>query len=152
MYREDYYFTLGVREAATAEEIRDAYRALMKQYHPDFNEGSPRANERGKRINEAYEVLSDPKKKADYDRWLKQTTASATPQQDSANVNNDAPQDSYGHSSDSWYSEETFREKARHSQQQADVNVSAPMVSPTKPDSALASPQGLSTDSPREGK
>ena len=70
-YREDYYFVLGVREDADQEEIRAAYRRLMKQYHPDLNWGNPMAQERGKRINEAYEVLSDPARRRDHGDWLR---------------------------------------------------------------------------------
>ena len=112
-YREDYYFTLGVKESATAAEIRDAYRALMKQYHPDLNEGNARANVRGKRINEAYEVLSDPKKRATYDKWLKGTSASPSPQHDTAGAKQDDVESSKGQSSGSWYREEVVRQKAQ---------------------------------------
>ena len=69
-YNDDYYFILGVKEDASEQEIRAAYWERMRQYHPDLNEDKERANERGKRINEAYEVLSDPAERADYDEWL----------------------------------------------------------------------------------
>ena len=84
--RGDHYFTLGVKDTATAEEIRDAYRALMKQYHPDLNEGNVRANDRGKRINEAYGVLSDPKSRAEYDKWVNGTSDSSSPSNATADV------------------------------------------------------------------
>jgi len=63
---KDYYAILGVPRNATPEEIEEAYRRLAKEYHPDKNP-SPEAEERFKLINEAYQVLSDPAKRAEYD-------------------------------------------------------------------------------------
>jgi curved DNA-binding protein len=63
---KDYYAILGVPRNATPEEIKEAYRRLAKEYHPDKNP-SPEAEERFKLINEAYQVLSDPAKRAEYD-------------------------------------------------------------------------------------
>jgi curved DNA-binding protein len=68
MEYKDYYQTLGIPRTAGEDEIRKAYRKLAKQYHPDRNRGQPRAEEKFKEINEAYEVLSDPQKRARYDR------------------------------------------------------------------------------------
>lgn len=65
---KDYYSVLGVARDATEEEVKKAYRKLAFQYHPDLNK-DPSAAERFKAINQAYEVLSDPEKRASYDRW-----------------------------------------------------------------------------------
>jgi molecular chaperone DnaJ len=63
----DYYSVLGTSPGASQEELKKRYRALMTKYHPDLNH-APGAEERSKRINEAYGVLSDPEKRARYDR------------------------------------------------------------------------------------
>nr|BAL54757.1 curved DNA-binding protein [uncultured Chloroflexota bacterium] len=68
MEYKDYYRILGIDRNASAEEIRQAYRKLAKQYHPDRNPGDKAAEEKFKEINEAYQVLSDPQKRAHYDR------------------------------------------------------------------------------------
>jgi curved DNA-binding protein len=68
MEYKDYYQTIGVSRSAGEDEIRKAYRKLAKQYHPDRNRGNREAEEKFKEINEAYEVLSDPQKKARYDQ------------------------------------------------------------------------------------
>ncbi|WP_256622977.1 J domain-containing protein [Methanolobus chelungpuianus] len=63
----DYYSVLGMSPGASQEELKKRYRALMTKYHPDLNH-APGAEERSKRINEAYGILSDPEKRARYDR------------------------------------------------------------------------------------
>jgi len=68
---KDYYQTLGVPEKASAAEIKKAYRRLAKQYHPDANKNDPNAAERFKEVGEAYAVLSDEKKRAQYDQMRK---------------------------------------------------------------------------------
>jgi curved DNA-binding protein len=65
---KDYYQILGLSRNASAEEIRKAYRKLAMQYHPDRNPDDKQAEERFKEINEAYQVLNDPQKRAHYDR------------------------------------------------------------------------------------
>ncbi|MFN3406413.1 MAG: molecular chaperone DnaJ [Caldimicrobium sp.] len=65
---KDYYAILGLSRNASQEEIKRAYRRLAMQYHPDRNPGNKEAEEKFKEISEAYEVLSDPQKRAIYDR------------------------------------------------------------------------------------
>ena len=62
------YEVLGVKPDASAEEIRKVYRKLAKQLHPDLNPGKPAAEERFKAVSAAYDLLSDPEKRARYDR------------------------------------------------------------------------------------
>ena len=65
----NYYDTLGVSRRAGDREIRKAFRKLARQYHPDLNPGDTQTEEKFKRINEAYEVLSDADKRKKYDRY-----------------------------------------------------------------------------------
>ncbi len=67
MARKDYYKILGVDKNASDEEIKKAFRRLARKYHPDINPNNKEAEEKFKEINEAYEVLSDPQKRKDYD-------------------------------------------------------------------------------------
>ena len=68
MAERDYYAVLGVGRSASADEIKSAYRRLAREHHPDVNK-SPDAEKRFAEIQEAYAVLSDAEKRADYDRW-----------------------------------------------------------------------------------
>jgi molecular chaperone DnaJ len=66
---EDYYSVLGVAKNASEDDLKKAYRKLAMQYHPDKNHGKPEAEKKFKAINEAYDVLKDPQKRAAYDRF-----------------------------------------------------------------------------------
>ncbi|MCP6758057.1 MAG: DnaJ domain-containing protein [Fischerella sp. CENA71] len=65
----DYYEILGVSKDATNEDIKKNYRRLARQYHPDLNPGNKAAEDKFKDIGEAYEILSDPAKRAQYDQF-----------------------------------------------------------------------------------
>lgn len=65
----DYYSVLGISKNATQEEIKKAYRNLAFKYHPDRNPDNKEAEEKFKKISEAYDVLGDEKKRAEYDRF-----------------------------------------------------------------------------------
>ena len=67
--KRDYYEVLGVNKNADAATIKKAYRKLAKKYHPDSNEGNASAAEHFKEVNEAYDVLSDEKKRKLYDQF-----------------------------------------------------------------------------------
>ncbi|MCF2596198.1 molecular chaperone DnaJ [Pseudoflavonifractor phocaeensis] len=67
--KRDYYEVLGVSKSASDEEIKKAYRKLAKKYHPDMNPDSKEAEAKFKEANEAYEVLSNPEKRAKYDQF-----------------------------------------------------------------------------------
>ncbi len=67
--KRDCYEILGISKSATDDEIKKAYRKMAKQYHPDANPGDKTAENKFKEVNEAYSILSDPNKKANYDRF-----------------------------------------------------------------------------------
>ena len=67
--KRDYYEVLGVQKGASSDEIKKAYRKTAKKYHPDLHPDEKVAEEKFKECNEAYEVLSDPDKRAKYDQF-----------------------------------------------------------------------------------
>lgn len=69
MASKDYYEVLGLQKGASDDEIKKAFRKLAIKYHPDKNQGNEEAEAKFKEINEAYQVLSDPEKKARYDQF-----------------------------------------------------------------------------------
>src|SRR5437588_12599140 len=69
MAKRDFYEILGVNKNASVEEIKKAYRKVAMQFHPDRNPGDKTAEDKFKEAAEAYEILSDPDKKAQYDRF-----------------------------------------------------------------------------------
>ncbi len=77
MAQEDYYKTLHIPKEADAKQIKEAFRKLAFKYHPDRNEGNPKAADEMKRINEAYAVLSNSEKRREYDSIRQQFGDSA---------------------------------------------------------------------------
>jgi molecular chaperone DnaJ len=69
MAKKDFYEVLGLEKGASEDEIKKAFRKLAIKYHPDKNQGDTEAEDKFKEINEAYQVLSDPQKKAQYDQY-----------------------------------------------------------------------------------
>lgn len=67
--KRDYYEVLGVQKNASEDEIKKAFRQLAKKYHPDMHPGDAECEARFKEVNEAYDVLSDPQKRANYDQF-----------------------------------------------------------------------------------
>ena len=72
MAASDYYKVLGISKDASDKQIKQVYRKLARKYHPDVNSGDKAAEEKFKKVNEAYEVLSDPEKRKKYDRYGEQ--------------------------------------------------------------------------------
>ena len=77
--KHEYYETLGVDRKAAADDIRKAYRKLARRYHPDLNPGDKSAEERFKKVQEAYDVLSDSRKRQMYDQYGFYPTAVSPP-------------------------------------------------------------------------
>src|SRR6202046_805992 len=67
--KQDYYETLGVSKKTPLKEIRQAYRKLARKFHPDLNPGDKTSEEKFKQVQEAYDVLSDAKKRQMYDQF-----------------------------------------------------------------------------------
>ncbi len=78
-FEKDYYAVLGVPSSATEKELSRAFKKLAKQHHPDANQGDPAAEERFKEVNEAYDVLGDAQKRAEYDEVRRMVASGAGP-------------------------------------------------------------------------
>jgi len=84
MQYQNYYKILGVPEDASEEQIKKAFRKGARKYHPDINPDNPEAEENFKKLNEAYQVLSDPEKRQKYDQfgsnWKQYNQAGGAPE------------------------------------------------------------------------
>ena len=67
--KRDYYEVLGIQKGASEDEIKKAYKKKAREYHPDLHPDDPTCEEKMKEVNEAYEILSSPEKKANYDQF-----------------------------------------------------------------------------------
>ena len=76
MQYKDYYKTLGIDKKASPADIKKAYRGLAKKYHPDLNKNDSKSEDKFKEVSEAYELLSDPKKRKNYDDFGNQSNFS----------------------------------------------------------------------------
>src|SRR6187551_1571269 len=86
MSKRDYYEILGVNKTSSADEIKKAYRKVAMQFHPDRNPGDKAAEDKFKEAAEAYEVLSDTDKRAQYDRFGHAGVSGASRGQGSGNM------------------------------------------------------------------
>ncbi|OJF77144.1 MAG: hypothetical protein BKP49_03140 [Treponema sp. CETP13] len=109
---DDLYKTLGVEKSASENEIKKAYRDAAFKYHPDRNPGSTVAEEKFKEVNAAYAVLSDEKKRAEYDRYGS-TTGYASSQENSYNSSGQNP---YGDDFWNWYQQQTNAQRQQYRQ------------------------------------
>lgn len=95
MYEKDYYKIMGVDPGASEKDIKIAYRKLARKYHPDISK-EPNAEERFKEMGEAYEVLKDPAKRAEYDQYRLYGQQTNQRTQHSQGFNEQGPQFQYG--------------------------------------------------------
>lgn len=116
----DYYKDLELERNATPDDIKKAFRRLARQYHPDANPNDPTAEERFKKLSEAYEVLSDPERKARYDSVSTQYQSFRTDGGSRGNTSWDAfVNDSYGGTTMDDFFDSLFGGRVRSSQRGA---------------------------------
>jgi molecular chaperone DnaJ len=114
--KQDYYDLLGVAKKASAKDIRTAFRKLARKYHPDLNPGDKSSEEKFKQLQEAYDVLSDSKKRQMYDQYgfysdnIPPGGPGGGPQQDSEGVNFDFGGFDFGGGSGAQGSSSSFRD------------------------------------------
>ena len=114
--KQDYYDLLGVAKKASAKDIRTAFRKLARKYHPDLNPGDKSSEEKFKQLQEAYDVLSDSKKRQMYDQYgfysdnIPPGGPGGGPQQDSEGVNFDFGGFDFGGGSGAQGSTSSFRD------------------------------------------
>jgi molecular chaperone DnaJ len=114
--KQDYYDLLGVAKKASAKDIRTAFRKLARKYHPDLNPGDKSSEEKFKQLQEAYDVLSDTKKRQMYDQYgfysdnIPPGGPGGGPQQDSEGVNFDFNGFDFGGGSGAQGSSSSFRD------------------------------------------
>jgi molecular chaperone DnaJ len=114
--KQDYYELLGVAKKASAKDIRTAFRKLARKYHPDLNPGDKSSEEKFKQLQEAYDVLSDTKKRQMYDQYgfysdnIPQGGPGGGPQQDGEGVNFDFGGFDFGGSSGAQGGNASFRD------------------------------------------
>lgn len=123
METKDLYKVLGVSKGASQEEIRRAYKKLARKHHPDANRDDPKAEERFKEVQHAYETLSDPEKKREYDEGPRTFFGGTTPGGRRTNANFSDFSDVFGSFGDIFGGVRTKRETTRGEDTTVTINL-----------------------------